>query len=130
MILLCDESISPRVPNALRQQGYDALSFQELGWLGEADLIWLPKAGRLQDVLTLSRDRMMLLKGEELEAIRDNGLGMVFLTSGQQPVESVIPLVLSSWDLLERLHNNTSRPFVRFLTTSGNLRERLHGRGL
>ena len=57
---------------------------------------WLPKAGLLQDVLILSRDRMMLQKQEELEAIRDNSLGIVFLTSGRQPVESVIPLVLSS----------------------------------
>lgn len=130
MILLCDESISPQVSNALRQQGYDALSFQELGWLGESDVIWLPKAGRLQDVLILSRDRMMLLKREELQAIRDNELGIVFLTSGQQPVESVIPLVLSSWAQLEQLHNNTPRPFIRFLTTLGTIRQRLHGRGL
>lgn len=118
------------MPNALRQQGYDVLSFQDLGWLGESDVNWLPKAGLLQDVLILSRDRMMLQKREELEAIRDNGLGMVFLTSGQQPMESVIPLVISSWEQLEELHNNTPRPFVRFLTTTGNLRERLHGQGL
>ena len=78
----------------------------------------------------LSRDRMMLLKQEEFEAIRDYGVGIVFLTAGQQPVESVIPLVLANWTQLERLSDFTPRPFIRFLTTDGNLRERLHGRGL
>lgn len=130
MILLCDESISSRVPRALRQQGYDANSFEDLGWAGESDINWLPKAGQLLDVLILSRDRMMLQNPGEMAAIRDNGVGIVFLTSGQQRVEGVIPLVSSSWHLLEELHNNTPRPFVRFLTTTGNLRERLHGRGL
>ena len=130
MILLCDESISPQVPDALRQQGHEALSFHDLGWLGEPDVIWLPKAGRLEDVLVLSRDRMMLHKQEEFEAIRDYGVSIVFLTAGQQPVESVIPLVLGNWTQLEQLSDNTPRPFIRFLTTTGNLRERFHGRDL
>lgn len=130
MILLFDESISPQVPQALRQDGYDALSFHNLGWLGEDDVIWLPKAGQIADSLVLSRDRAMLDDSDELQEIIDNNVGIVFLTSGQQPVESVIQLVTASLELLEELHNNTPRPFTRFLTTEGHLRRRLHGRGL
>ena len=72
----------------------------------------------------------MLDDPDEKQAIIDNYLGVVFLTSGQQPVEDLIQLVIGNWDQLEHLHHNTLRPFVRFLTTIGTLRERLHGQGL
>ena len=72
----------------------------------------------------------MLDDSDEKQAIIDNDLGVVFLTSGQQPVDDLIRLVTDSWGQLERLHYNTPRPFLRFLTMTGNLRERLHGRGL
>ena len=72
----------------------------------------------------------MLDDSDEKQAIIDNNVGVVFLTGGQQAVESVIELLTNSWAVLEELHNNTSRPFARFLTTDGNLRQRLHGRGL
>lgn len=130
MILLCDENISPQVPEALRQRGRDARSFHMLGWLSRPDLQWLPGAGQMEDLLILTRDRSMLDDSDERQAIIDNNLGVVFLTSGQQPVEYLIQLIIDNWDQLEQLHNNTPRPFVRFLTTLGTIRQRLHGRGL
>lgn len=130
MILLCDENISPRVPETLRQDGYDARSFHMMGWLSRRDLQWLPGAGQMEGSLILTRDRSMLDNSNEKQAIIDNNLGVVFLTAGQQSVEDLIRLVVNSWDQLEHLHDTTPRPFVRFLTTTGNLRERLHGRGL
>ena len=84
----------------------------------------------MEDSLILTRDRSMLDNSNEKQAIIDNNLGVVFLTAGQQSVEDLIRLVVNSWDQLEHLHDTTPRPFVRFLTTTGNLRERLHGRGL
>ena len=72
----------------------------------------------------------MLDDPDERQAIIDNNLGVVFLTSGQQPVEDLIQLVADNWYQLYHLHNNTPRPFARFLMTTGNLRERLHGRSL
>ena len=130
MILICDENISPRVTNALRQRGYDARSFRDLEWRGRADLSWLPTAAQISDSLVLSHDRSMLNRLPEKQAIIDNGIGIVFLTNGQQPQENLIPLIADSWELLEQLHHNTPRPFVRFLTTDGNLIRRLHGLGL
>ena len=72
----------------------------------------------------------MLDDSDEKQAIVDNNLGVVFLTSGQQPVEGLIQLVIDNWAKLEEAHNNIPRPFVRFLTTIGTLRERLHGQSL
>ena len=130
MILLCDENISPKVPEALRQIGRDARSFHMLGWLSRPDLQWLPGARQMEDLLILSRDRSMLDDADEKQALIDNNLGVVFLTSGQQPLEDLIQLVVDSWNELEQLHNSTPRPFARFLTTTGTLRQRLHGQSL
>lgn len=130
MILYCDENISPLLPDILREHGYDALSFQSLDWLGRRDVDWLPLVGEIEDALVLSKDRAMLDDTDELEAIVANNVGIVFLTGGQQTTQSVIQLVIDSWEKLEELHENTPRPFVRFLTTTGNLRAGLHGQGL
>lgn len=130
MILICDENVGPRVVEALRLRGYEALSFHDLGWLGEADAIWLPKAALITDSLVITRDRTILEKDEEMKALADNRVGVVFLTGGQLPTEIMVEVLATNWEQLEELHNNTPRPFVRFLTTTGNLRERLHGQDL
>lgn len=130
MILICDENVGPRVTEALRLRGYEALSFHDLGWLGQDDVVWLPKAALIPDSLVISRDRTILERDSEISALVENNVGIVFLTGGQLPTEIMVDVLTANWDQLEELHNNTPRPFVRFLTTTGNLRERLHGQGL
>lgn len=128
MILICDENVGTQVVEKLRQRGYDALSFRNLGWLGESDVVWLPKAGGISDSIVISRDRSMLDERAELQAIIDHNVGIVFLTGGQLTIERMAQTLAENWAQLEELHNNTPRPFIRFLTSSGNLRQRLHGR--
>ena len=128
MILICDENVGTQVVEKLQQRGYDALSFRNLGWLGESDVVWLPKAGGISDSIVVSRDRSMLDERAELQAIIDHNVGIVFLTGGQLTIESMAQTLAENWAQLEELHNNTPRPFIRFLTSSGNLRQRLHGR--
>ena len=128
MILICDENVGTQVVEKLRQRGYDALSFRNLGWLGESDVVWLPKAGGISDAIVISRDRSMLDERAELQAIIDHNVGIVFLTGGQLTIERMAQTLAENWAQLEELHNNTPRPFIRFLTSSGNLRQRLHGR--
>ena len=128
MILICDENVGTQVVEKLRQRGYDALSFRNLGWLGESDVVWLPKAGGINDSIVISRDRSMLDERAELQAIIDHNVGIVFLTGGQLTIERMAQTLAENWAQLEELHNNTPRPFIRFLTSSGNLRQRLHGR--
>ena len=93
-------------------------------------MVWLPKAALIADSLVITRDRTILEKDEEVAAIADNTLGVVFLTGGQLPAEVMVDVLTTNWERLEELHNNTHRPFIRFLTTTGNLRERFHGQGL
>ena len=128
MILICDENVGTQVVEKLQQRGYDALSFRNLGWLGESDVVWLPKAGGISDSIVISRDRSMLDEKAELQAIIDHNVGIVFLTGGQLTIERMAQTLAENWAQLEELHHNTPRPFIRFLTSSGNLRQRLHGR--
>ena len=128
MILICDENVGTQVVEKLRQRGYDALSFRNLGWLGEPDVVWLPKTSGISDSIVISRDRSMLEERAELQAIIDHNVGIVFLTGGQLTIERMAQTLAENWAQLEELHNNTPRPFIRFLTSSGNLRQRLHGR--
>ena len=128
MILICDENVGTQVVEKLQQRGYDALSFRNLGWLGESDVVWLPKAGGISDSIVISRDRSMLDERAELQAIIDHNVGIVFLTGGQLTIERMAQTLVENWAQLEELHHNTPRPFIRFLTSSGNLRQRLHGR--
>ena len=130
MILVCDENVGPLVVEKLQQRGCDALSFRDLGWLGESDVDWLPKVGQISDSIVISRDISMLGKDDELQAIIDHKVGIVFLTGGQLTVEKMVQTLAENQAQLEELHHNTPRPFVRFLTTTGNLRRRSHGRGL
>ena len=130
MILLCDENLGRVIPEELNWKGYDVRSCRSLGWLSKPDVDWLPEAGRIADSLVISCDRMMIRRTEEAEAIISNDIGIVFLTSGEEPVENIVRLLSASWSLLEQLHINTPRPFVRFLTPGGQLLNEYDGRGL
>ena len=130
MILLCDENLGRFIPEELNWKGYDARSSRSLGWLRKPDVDWLPEAGLIADSLVLSCDRMMIKRRDERQAIISNNVGVVFLTSGEEPVEDVVRLLSANWSLLEQVHLNTSRPFARFLTPDGQLLDEYDGRRL
>lgn len=130
MILLCDENLGRAISEELNWKGYDARSSRSMGWLERLDVDWLPEAGQIADSLVLSCDRKMVRKADERRAIMTNNIGIVFLTSGQKPVNSLVRLLSSNWNRLEQLHLNTPRPFVRFLTPDGQLLHKYGGRGL
>lgn len=121
MILFCDENISPRGAEALKDAGYDARSFRDLGWLGVLDEEWLPRLGRKPDAVALTADRRLFQSPKERAAIADNAVGVVALTSGRLRVENAIRLLLDSIAEIERISNTTPRPFIRFLTPDGEI---------
>ena len=121
MTLLVDENISPRVAEVLFEQGFDIRSFKSLGWLGKSDLEWLPLAGGIRDSVVLTCDRMILDDPDEYASIINSNAGIVFLTSGEIPLEILVDLITSSWSQIEELQNSTPYPFIRFLTPEGLL---------
>ena len=121
MTLLVDENISPRVAEVLLEQGFDFRSFKSLGWLGKSDLEWLPLAGGIRDSVVLTCDRMILEDPDEYASIINSNAGIVFLTSGEIPLEILVDLITSSWSQIEELQNSMPYPFIRFLTPEGLL---------
>lgn len=127
MILLCDENLGRYIPEELNWRGYDVRSAGSLGWLGQADVNWIPRAGRIHDSLVLSRDREIIHNAEEKAVVINHNVGIVCLTDANDPAELVVQLVQDNWAVLEQLHLHTPRPFARFLTSNGQLLEEFHG---
>ena len=123
MILLCDEDIGRGVPHALRDVGYDTVSFQQRGWIGRPDVEWLTTAGE-NGWLILSANKSMLQVPHERATIVSQNVGIVFLTSGEERVAKVLQLLLRKWDDLDLLDHTEPRPFVRFLNMRGQLLQR------
>ena len=123
MILLCDEDIGTGVPNALTAVGYDARSLIGMSWGGRPDQYWLTKAGELE-LLVLSCNKKMLKVTAERDTIIREGVGIVFLTSGEEHPPTVLLRLLKKWSDLELLWEITPRPFARFLSSNNRISDR------
>lgn len=130
MILLLDENLSPVVAEELNRLGYQALSFRDLGWLGVPDEVWLPRAAQMTDPLILTCDLNIFRREQQRPGITYNSVGIVFLTGVDEPRESKMRLIVSSYSELEELHNNTASPFAWFLYPDGQLLDNLDGERL
>ena len=119
MILLCDENLG-KIPQALALVGYDTRDFLTLGWSGKKDTEWLPWVGQKQWLL-LSCNKKQLIVPSECNAILQNNVGVVYLTTGEEFPAKVLLLLLKKWDTLESLWNDIDRPFARFLHPNGIL---------
>ena len=130
MIFLLDENLSPAVADELNRLGYQARSFRDLGWLGVPDEVWLPRSAQMTDVLILTCDLNIFRKEQQRPGITSTGVGIVFLTGADEPRESKMRLIVSSYSELEELHNNTPRPFAWFLYPDRQLLDNLDGERL
>jgi hypothetical protein len=119
LILLCDENLG-KIPQALALVGYDTRDFLTLGWSGKKDIEWLPWVGHSQWLL-LSCNKKQLIVPSECNAILQNNVGVVYLTTGEEFPAKVLLLLLKKWDALELLWDTTEKPFVRFLHPNGML---------
>ena len=129
MTLFCDEDVGTKVPRALHLVGCDALSLVDVGWGGRPDIWWLELAGR-KGWLTLSCNKKQLRVPEERRAIRENGVGIVYLTTGEEQLPKVLRLLLTKWEVLSKLDAEEARPFARFLSPNGRLTATYRGLSL
>lgn len=126
MILLCDEDIGTGVPAALHAVGFDAHSMVGRGWQGRPDVEWLALAGQA-GMLVLSCNKKMLTVPSERQAILDNKVGIVFLTTGEERPARVLLALLRKWEGLELLDSAEQRPFAKFLSPNGRLSNSFRG---
>jgi hypothetical protein len=122
VILLCDEDIGTGVPTALTAVGYDARALVRQGWGGRPDVEWLAWAGNA-GMLVLSCNKKMLRVPSERQAIIDTKVGIVFLTTGEERPARVLLTLLRRWDALEKLDSTTPRPFAKFLSPNGKIKD-------
>lgn len=123
MILLCDEDVGTGIPKALNLVGYETKYLHKLGLAGKPDTVWLAIAGQ-NGWLVFSYNKKMLKVPSERETIIREKVGIVFLTSGTEYIANVLKLLLSKWDVLESLWDTVERPFARFLSPNGRMRDK------
>ena len=128
MILLCDENLG-KIPLALALVGYDTRYFKGLGWSGKKDIEWLPWVGK-DEWLLLSCNKKQLIVASERNAILENKVGVVYLTTGEEHPDKVLALLLRRWESLENLWILAERPFARFLHPNGRLTDKYRYKGL
>ena len=120
MKLLCDEDVGTGVPSALDAVNLAGQSLRKLGMGGRPDVEWLEFAGR-EGWVVFSYNREMLRVPEEIAAIHDHKVGIVFATAQMAPAAALLVL-LRRWHDLERLDSTQPRPFVRFIDKRAVLR--------
>jgi hypothetical protein len=114
------------VPQALALVGYRTRYFVELGWSSKKDPEILPLLGKTEWLL-LSCNKKMLIVPSECNAIIQNKVGIVYLTTGNEYPAKVLALLLKKWEILELLWDTVERPFVRFLHPNGLITEKYKG---
>ena len=87
---------------------------------GRPDVEWLEFAGRERWVV-FSYNKQVLRVKEELAAIHNHKVGVIFATAQMAPAVALLAL-LRRWPDLERLDRMLTRPFVRFMDSRGVLR--------
>ena len=87
---------------------------------GRADVEWLEFAGQ-HGWVVFSYNKQMLRVKEELAAIHNHKVGIVFATAQMTPAVALLA-ILRRWSDLERLDRAQTRPFVRFIDGRGVLR--------
>lgn len=124
MRLLFDEDLGKGVPEALRNVGINATHvrrvFKTRIARGEAiaDEDWIPFAGK-DGLLVISCNTAILESDAQRDLWIDNGVGGVFLTSGQERKIEVLKLILRKLDWLETIDAKQPRPFAFRMTISG-----------
>lgn len=118
MVLVFDEDCGTGIPKALALVGYTTHHFVELGWSGKRDTEWLPWVGQ-KGWLLFSYNKKQIIVPTEWNAIIENKVGVVYLTSGEEFAAKVLLLLLKKWETLELLWDTTERPFARFLHPNG-----------
>jgi len=122
LILYSDEDVGTKVPRALKLVGLGAVSAVSKGAVSEPDIQWLERVGK-KGWLGLSCNKSILNVPEEHDAIINNNVGIIFITSGNLHPKDKLLLILRKWQWMETLDETESRPFAYYLYATGQTRK-------
>lgn len=128
MRLFFDEDMGRGIPDALRSIGLgeppNEINYIRRVWRGRTRVLdeeWIPWAAE-RDYLAFSCNKGILESDAQRELVKSTGLGIVFLTSGQERSVATLQLILRKWAWLETIDADETRPFAYLLSMSGRPR--------
>ena len=124
-MIFIDRSVPRSVATAL------AAVRDDIEWLeprfrhDTADAVWLEEAGQ-SDWLVVTRDQRVRTRPAERAAIEDNDVGCFILAYRRALAPwGILKLMTATLDEMERLFEETPRPFIYTLSSEGRFRQYL-----
>jgi len=123
-----DEDMGRGIPEALRGVGLgeppNSVTYLRKVY-GRKSIIpdekWIPWAAQ-NDYVAFSCNTGILNATAQRELVISTGLGIVFLTTGQEKSVEVLKLILRKWAWLETIVQKEPRPFAYLMTIGGTTR--------
>ena len=121
MTFLFDENISQLVVDALKALGKPVAYLTDILPRGTDDITLFSRLAELGWFL-VTQDKKIKRKKHELEALRRAGLGaFIFTGRAERDVDSMMMLVLKSFNEMQTLATETKRPFIFGISDRGSI---------
>ena len=121
MTFLFDENISQLVVDALKALGKPVAYLTDILPRGTDDITLFSRLAELGWFL-VTQDKKIRRKKHELEALRRAGLGaFIFTGRAERDVDSMMMLVLKSFNEMQTLATETKRPFIFGISDRGSI---------
>jgi PIN like domain len=121
LTFLFDENISQLVVDALKVLGKPVAYLTDILPRGTDDLTLFFRLGELGWFL-VTQDKKIKRKKHELEALRRAGLGaFIFTGRAERNIDSMMMLVLRSFNEMQTLATETKRPFIFGISDRGSI---------
>ena len=119
LAVVLDEQIAPNVATALAALDYpmEHVSAVDGLGIGTPDVKVLEHCGKHGCVL-MTIDHKMSSRPQERAAIKEFGVGVLFIRSGRKDVllpPEIVSLILNRWDEIVEIGKNEKRPFMKRL---------------
>jgi hypothetical protein len=121
LTFLFDENISQLIVDALKALGKPVAYLTDILPRGTDDLTLFSRLAELGWFL-VSQDKKIRRKKHELEALRRAGLGaFIFTGRAERDIDSMMMLVLKSFNEMQTLATETKRPFIFGISDRGSI---------
>lgn len=122
VILFVDrDAWSGKLDAALRNAGIPFEAHRDHFAHNTPDPDWLREVGR-RGWLVLTRDQNIRRKPDELAALREAGVILFALTSGNLSAQETAEIVVGAWPKMKRMAAATNPPAIFSLTRGGEVR--------
>jgi hypothetical protein len=121
LTFLFDENISQLVVDALKALGKPVAYLTDILPRGTDDITLFSRLAELGWFL-VTQDKKIKRKKHELEALRRAGLGaFIFTGRAERDIDSMMMLVLKSFNEIQKLATQTKRPFIFGISDRGSI---------